>query len=167
VIRKADVFKKNLVQSINNEKNIMAIANNPFVVRFYYRWGWLIAFWLLLVGWPRWGCSGSARPQFNPSRFNPNSTLFNADLIHTNPGPLQLPIPGQPVPGDGVPQRRRLRQVGRVTSITHPSIRERVRQYMRAHAVLVTPMTNQITPAAPPTPSAIRTRQPPPDAGLP
>jgi serine/threonine protein kinase len=37
VIRKADVFKKNLVQSINNEKNIMAIANNPFVVRFYYR----------------------------------------------------------------------------------------------------------------------------------
>jgi hypothetical protein len=44
VIRKADVFKKNLVQSINNEKNIMAMANNPFVVRFYYRWavggGW-------------------------------------------------------------------------------------------------------------------------------
>ncbi|KIY92674.1 hypothetical protein MNEG_15289 [Monoraphidium neglectum] len=36
VIRKADVFKKNLVQSINNEKNIMAIANNPFVVRFFY-----------------------------------------------------------------------------------------------------------------------------------
>ena len=37
VIRKADVLKKNLVQSVNNERSIMAMANNPFVVRFYYR----------------------------------------------------------------------------------------------------------------------------------
>ncbi|KAK9814030.1 hypothetical protein WJX73_009617 [Symbiochloris irregularis] len=36
VIRKADLVCKNMVQSVRNERNILACANNPFVVRFYY-----------------------------------------------------------------------------------------------------------------------------------
>ena len=36
VIRKADLIRKNMVQSVRNERNILAQANNPFVVRFYY-----------------------------------------------------------------------------------------------------------------------------------
>ena len=36
VIRKADLVCKNMVQSVRNERNILAQANNPFVVRFYY-----------------------------------------------------------------------------------------------------------------------------------
>ena len=36
VIRKADLVRKNMVQSVRNERNILAQANNPFVVRFYY-----------------------------------------------------------------------------------------------------------------------------------
>lgn len=38
VMRKKDLVRKNMQQSVNNEKNILAMANNPFVVRFYYRW---------------------------------------------------------------------------------------------------------------------------------
>lgn len=33
VMRKADLVRKNMVQSVRNERNIMALANNPFVVR--------------------------------------------------------------------------------------------------------------------------------------
>ena len=33
VIRKADLVRKNMVQSVRNERNILAQANNPFVVR--------------------------------------------------------------------------------------------------------------------------------------
>ena len=36
-MRKADLVRKNMVQSVANEKNILANAKNPFVVRFYYR----------------------------------------------------------------------------------------------------------------------------------
>ncbi|GAB4819084.1 hypothetical protein N2152v2_006130 [Parachlorella kessleri] len=36
VMRKVDLIRKNLVQSVKNERNILAMANNPFVVRFYY-----------------------------------------------------------------------------------------------------------------------------------
>lgn len=36
VMRKADLVRKNMVQSARNERNILAIANNPFVIRFYY-----------------------------------------------------------------------------------------------------------------------------------
>ena len=36
VVRKADLIRKNMVQSVSNERNILAQANNPFVVRFYY-----------------------------------------------------------------------------------------------------------------------------------
>ena len=32
VIRKADLVRKNMVQSVRNERNILAQANNPFVV---------------------------------------------------------------------------------------------------------------------------------------
>jgi len=32
VMRKADLVRKNMVQSVRNERNIMALANNPFVV---------------------------------------------------------------------------------------------------------------------------------------
>jgi microtubule-associated serine/threonine kinase len=36
VMRKADLVRKNMVQSAKNERNILAMANNPFVVRFFY-----------------------------------------------------------------------------------------------------------------------------------
>ena len=36
VMRKADLVRKNMVQSARNERNILAMANNPFVVRFFY-----------------------------------------------------------------------------------------------------------------------------------
>lgn len=31
-MRKADLVRKNMVQSVKNERNILAMANNPFVV---------------------------------------------------------------------------------------------------------------------------------------
>ena len=31
-MRKVDLIRKNLVQSVKNERNILAMANNPFVV---------------------------------------------------------------------------------------------------------------------------------------
>ena len=33
VMRKSDLIRKNMVQSVKNERNILAMANNPFVVR--------------------------------------------------------------------------------------------------------------------------------------
>lgn len=36
VMRKADLIRKNMVQSARNERNILAMADNPFVVRFFY-----------------------------------------------------------------------------------------------------------------------------------
>ncbi|GFH24762.1 serine/threonine protein kinase 15, partial [Haematococcus lacustris] len=36
VMKKRDLIRKNMVESVNNERNILALANNPFVVRFYY-----------------------------------------------------------------------------------------------------------------------------------
>jgi serine/threonine protein kinase len=36
VMKKRDLIRKNMVQSVTNERNILAMANNPFVVRFYY-----------------------------------------------------------------------------------------------------------------------------------
>ena len=33
VMRKADLIRKNMVESVKNERNILAMANNPFVVR--------------------------------------------------------------------------------------------------------------------------------------
>lgn len=36
VMRKSDLMRKNMVQSARNERNILAMANNPFVVRFFY-----------------------------------------------------------------------------------------------------------------------------------
>eukprot|EP00798_Chlamydomonas_sp_ICE-L_P030770 gene30770-35809_t len=35
-IKKMDLIRKNMVESVTNERNILAMANNPFVVRFYY-----------------------------------------------------------------------------------------------------------------------------------
>lgn len=35
-MKKRDLIRKNMVESVNNERNILALANNPFVVRFYY-----------------------------------------------------------------------------------------------------------------------------------
>lgn len=32
VMRKVDLIRKNMVQSVKNERNILAMANNPFVV---------------------------------------------------------------------------------------------------------------------------------------
>lgn len=32
-MRKVDLIRKNMVQSVKNERNILAMANNPFVVR--------------------------------------------------------------------------------------------------------------------------------------
>ena len=34
VMRKADLIRKNMVQSVQMERNILAMANNPFVVGF-------------------------------------------------------------------------------------------------------------------------------------
>ena len=31
-MRKVDLIRKNMVQSVKNERNILAMANNPFVV---------------------------------------------------------------------------------------------------------------------------------------
>lgn len=31
-MRKSDLIRKNMVQSVKNERNILAMANNPFVV---------------------------------------------------------------------------------------------------------------------------------------
>lgn len=36
VMRKADLVRKNMVESARNERNILAMANNPFVVRFFF-----------------------------------------------------------------------------------------------------------------------------------
>ena len=36
VMKKKDLIRKNMVESVNNERNILALANNPYVVRFYY-----------------------------------------------------------------------------------------------------------------------------------
>mmetsp|Transcript_18237 Transcript_18237/g.51074 ORF Transcript_18237/g.51074 Transcript_18237/m.51074 type:complete len:1547 (+) Transcript_18237:556-5196(+) len=36
VMRKVDLVRKNMVESVKNERNILATTNNPFVVRFYY-----------------------------------------------------------------------------------------------------------------------------------
>jgi len=36
VMKKKDLIRKNMVESVTNERNILAMANNPFVVRFYY-----------------------------------------------------------------------------------------------------------------------------------
>ena len=36
IMKKKELIQKNMVESINNERNILALANNPFVVRFYY-----------------------------------------------------------------------------------------------------------------------------------
>lgn len=36
VMRKVDLLRKNMVESVKNERNILATTNNPFVVRFYY-----------------------------------------------------------------------------------------------------------------------------------
>lgn len=36
VMKKRDLIRKNMVESVNNERNILAMAQNPFVVRFYY-----------------------------------------------------------------------------------------------------------------------------------
>ena len=33
VMRKMDLIRKNMVESVKNERNILAMANNPFVVR--------------------------------------------------------------------------------------------------------------------------------------
>ena len=35
-MRKVDLVRKNMAESVTNEKNILAQTNNPFVVRFYY-----------------------------------------------------------------------------------------------------------------------------------
>ncbi len=32
VMRKNDLIRKNMVESVRNERNILAMANNPFVV---------------------------------------------------------------------------------------------------------------------------------------
>jgi hypothetical protein len=32
-MKKKDLIRKNMVESVNNERNILALANNPFVVR--------------------------------------------------------------------------------------------------------------------------------------
>ncbi len=32
MMRKVDLIRKNMVQSVKNERNILAMANNPFVV---------------------------------------------------------------------------------------------------------------------------------------
>ena len=36
VMRKADLIRKNMVNNVRNERNILAMTNNPFVVSFYY-----------------------------------------------------------------------------------------------------------------------------------
>ena len=36
VMRKLDTIRKNAVEMVNNERNILATSDNPFVVRFYY-----------------------------------------------------------------------------------------------------------------------------------
>lgn len=36
VMKKRDLIRKNMVESVTNERNILAMANNPFVVRFFY-----------------------------------------------------------------------------------------------------------------------------------
>jgi len=36
VMRKADLVRKNMVESARNERNILAMTNNPFVIRFYF-----------------------------------------------------------------------------------------------------------------------------------
>ena len=35
-MRKAELRRKNMVDNVKNERNILAITNNPFVVSFYY-----------------------------------------------------------------------------------------------------------------------------------
>ncbi len=40
VMRKADLVRKNMVQSVKNERNILAMANNPFVVGVLFWWVW-------------------------------------------------------------------------------------------------------------------------------
>ena len=36
VMRKAELVSKNVMDVVNNERNILAVARNPFVVRCYY-----------------------------------------------------------------------------------------------------------------------------------
>ncbi len=36
VMRKADLVRKNMVESARNERNILAMTSNPFVIRFYF-----------------------------------------------------------------------------------------------------------------------------------
>ena len=36
VMRKADLVRKNMVESARNERNILAMTNNPFVIRFFF-----------------------------------------------------------------------------------------------------------------------------------
>lgn len=36
VMRKADLIRKNMVESARNERNILAMASNPFVIRFFF-----------------------------------------------------------------------------------------------------------------------------------
>lgn len=36
IMRKAELRRKNMVDNVKNERNILAITNNPFVVSFYY-----------------------------------------------------------------------------------------------------------------------------------
>ena len=61
VMRKADLIRKNMVQSVKNERNILAMANNPFVVR-----GWVRG----LAGVMGWcgscGCEGWSCPRYAP-----------------------------------------------------------------------------------------------------
>ena len=40
VMRKADLIRKNMAESVKNERNILAMANNPFVVGTAYN-AWL------------------------------------------------------------------------------------------------------------------------------
>ena len=35
-MRKKDLLRKNLVENVQNERNILATTDNPFVVRFFY-----------------------------------------------------------------------------------------------------------------------------------
>jgi len=35
-MRKFDLVRKNMVASVTNERNILALTNNPFIVNFYY-----------------------------------------------------------------------------------------------------------------------------------
>ena len=106
VMRKADLVRKNMVQSVKNERNILAMANNPFVVRLWMRPACQPTSRRCRPGLPvaaGWHSFPSGSP---PTCSLPKPPPPLPHFPHAGPLLLLLHLPGQPLHRDGVPQRR-------------------------------------------------------------